>query len=61
MFFQEVSGVKKEMEKVKELLGRLQGAHEESKRTHCAQTMKEVHERMDGDVQEVLLKPSKPS
>eukprot|EP00250_Pteridium_aquilinum_P017231 c23516_g1_i1 orf=606-1532(-) len=56
MFFEEVSGVKKEMEKVKELLGRLQGAHEESKRAHQAQTMKDVRERMDGDVREVLLK-----
>lgn len=55
-FFEEVSEVKQEMEKVKELLSRLQGAHEESKRAHRAQTMKDVRERMDGDVHEVLLK-----
>lgn len=56
MFFEEVSGVKKEMEKLKELLGRLKNAHEESKRVHNAQKMKELRECMDGDVREVLLK-----
>lgn len=55
-FFEEVSSVKTEMEKVRELLGRLQGAHEESKRAHKAQDMKDLRERMDSDVGEVLRK-----
>ncbi|MCO5610137.1 hypothetical protein L7F22_064372 [Adiantum nelumboides] len=56
MFFEEVSAVKKEMAKVEELLGRLHSALEESKGAHRAQAMKEVRERREGDVREVLLK-----
>ncbi|KAI5062513.1 hypothetical protein GOP47_0023052 [Adiantum capillus-veneris] len=56
IFFEEVSAVKTEMAKVQELLGRLQKGVEESKGAHRAQAMKEVRERMEGDVREVLLK-----
>ncbi|KAH7372888.1 hypothetical protein KP509_17G026900 [Ceratopteris richardii] len=56
MFFEEVSAIKKEMDKVKELLGMLQAAHEESKTVHRAERMKEVRERMEREVREVLVK-----
>eukprot|EP00249_Psilotum_nudum_P018505 c26840_g2_i1 orf=3-320(-) len=56
IFFEEVGGIKDEMEQVQQLLSKLQGAHEESKTIHKAQAMKTLRERMDHDVDEVLKK-----
>eukprot|EP00249_Psilotum_nudum_P018502 c26840_g1_i1 orf=646-1581(-) len=56
IFFEEVGEIKGEMEKVKQLLSKLQDAHEESKTIHKAQAMKTLRERMDQDVEEVLKK-----
>eukprot|EP00249_Psilotum_nudum_P029002 c39099_g1_i1 orf=231-1163(+) len=55
-FFEEVVVVSNEMEKVKQLLSRLQGANEESKSIHKAQAMKALRVRMDQDAEEVLKK-----
>ena len=56
LFFGEVDTVKTEMQKVRELLARLQASHEETKKAHRAGAMKEIRERMEEDVGEVLRK-----
>lgn len=49
-FFDEVGQIKSEMERIKELLVKLQDMNDESKTVHKAQTMKELRDRMDKDV-----------
>ena len=49
-FFDEVGQIKSEMERVKELLVKLQDMNDESKTVHKAQTMKQLRDRMDKDV-----------
>jgi syntaxin 1B/2/3 len=49
-FFEEVGQIKGEMERVKELLMKLQDANDECKTVHRAQTMKTLRERMDKDI-----------
>ncbi|KAJ7190354.1 hypothetical protein O6H91_Y527700 [Diphasiastrum complanatum] len=53
-FFEEVDEMKKGMEKIKQLLVRLQAANDESKTVTKAQAMKALRTRMDIDVEEVL-------
>ena len=55
-FFQEVNLVNIDMETVKTLLANLQKENKESKNVHKATAMKELRDRMDGDVEEVLRK-----
>lgn len=49
-FFDEVGQIKSEMERIKELLVKLQDMNDESKTVHKAQTMKQLRDRMDKDV-----------
>ncbi|CAM6063893.1 unnamed protein product [Sphagnum tenellum] len=49
-FFEEVEQIKGEMERVKELLVKLQDTNEECKTVHRAQTMKTLRDRMDKDI-----------
>ncbi|KAJ7563030.1 hypothetical protein O6H91_03G093700 [Diphasiastrum complanatum] len=53
-FNEEVDGMKKGMEKIKQLLGKLQAANEDSKTVTKAQAMKALRTRMQTDVEEVL-------
>lgn len=55
-FFEQVDSIKRDMEAMKELFGKLQRANEESKTVHKAQAMKGLRDRMDKDVVEVLKK-----
>ncbi|XP_002991810.2 syntaxin-132 [Selaginella moellendorffii] len=55
-FFDEVGKIKSDMERLKMLLGKLQAAHEESKTIHKAKAMKALRQRMDKDIEEVLVK-----
>lgn len=55
-FFEEVREVKDEMERVRILLTELQSANEESKTVTRAQAMKELRQRMDKKVGEILKK-----
>lgn len=52
-FFDEVERVKVEMDKIKQLLLKLQEANEESKGVHRAQAMKSLRDRMDSDIAQV--------
>lgn len=52
-FFDEVGVIKKEMEKIKNLLEQVQDAHEESRSANKAQVMKTLRARMDTDVRQV--------
>ncbi|CAM6086339.1 unnamed protein product [Calypogeia fissa] len=52
-FFEEVSEIKNEMEVIKQLLGKLQDANEESKTITNAGAMKALRDRMDQDVKDV--------
>lgn len=52
-FFDEVERVKVEMDKIKQLLVKLQEANEESKGVHRAQAMKSLRDRMDSDIAQV--------
>jgi hypothetical protein len=49
-FFEEVEQIKGEMERVKELLVKLQDTNDECKTVHRAQTMKTLRDRMDKDI-----------
>ncbi|BFG26282.1 hypothetical protein CerSpe_125560 [Prunus speciosa] len=53
-FFKEIENVKHDMRAVVQLYKRLQEANEESKLIHEAKSMKELHARMDSDVEQVL-------
>lgn len=55
-FFEEVSEIKDEIERVKVLLSELQSANEESRTVTRAQAMKALRERMDKKVGEILKK-----
>lgn len=55
-FFEQVDSIKRDMEAMQELFGKLQRANEESKTVHKAQAMKGLRDRMDKDVVEVLKK-----
>lgn len=55
-FFEQVGGIKQDMEAMQELFGKLQRANEESKTVHKAQSMKGLRDRMDKDMVEVLKK-----
>lgn len=55
-FFEQVDTIKRDMEAMQELFGKLQRANEESKTVHKAQAMKGLRDRMDKDVVEVLKK-----
>lgn len=52
-FFAEVDKIKSEMEKIKQLLAKVQGAHEESRTVSKAQAMKDLRVRMDNDIKQV--------
>lgn len=52
-FFDEVGVIKGEMEKIKQLLVKVQGAHEESRTVSKAQAMKALRSRMDADIRQV--------
>jgi len=52
-FFDEVGVIKSEMEKIKQLLAKVQGAHDESRSVSKAQAMKALRARMDTDVRNV--------
>jgi syntaxin 1B/2/3 len=52
-FFDEVGVIKGEMEKIKQLLAKVQGAHEESRTVSKAQAMKALRSRMDADIRQV--------
>ncbi|KAJ7295877.1 hypothetical protein O6H91_09G075200 [Diphasiastrum complanatum] len=54
LFFEEVEDIKSGMDKVKQILMKLQDANEESKTVHKAQAMKALRDRMDYDVGQVL-------
>ncbi|CAM6086335.1 unnamed protein product [Calypogeia fissa] len=53
VFFEEVDIIKNDMDRIKQLLAKLQDANEESKTIHKAQAMKALRDRMDKDVSEV--------
>lgn len=53
-FFEEVSGIKADMETIKELLEKLKKFNEETKSIHKASAMKSLRDRMDRDVVSVL-------
>lgn len=55
-FFEQVGSIKRDMEAMQELFGKLERANEESKTVHKAQAMKGLRDRMDKDVVEVLKK-----
>eukprot|EP01018_Ginkgo_biloba_P018193 Gb_27100 [translate_table: standard] len=55
-FFDEVGGIKNDMELVEGLFRKLQDSNEESKTVHNAKTMKNLRDRMDKDVEVVLKK-----
>jgi syntaxin 1B/2/3 len=59
-FFDEVGQIKSEMERIKELLVKLQDMNDESKTVHKAQTMKQLRDRMDKDVAMVSFSPPVP-
>lgn len=52
-FFEEVERIKVEMDRIRQLLVKLQEANEESKGVHRAQAMKALRERMDSDIAQV--------
>lgn len=52
-FFDEVEKIKVDMDKIKQLLVKLQEANEESKGVHKAQAMKGIRDRMDKDIAQV--------
>lgn len=52
-FFDEVGVIKSEMEKIKQLLAKVQGAHDESRSVSKAQAMKALRARMDVDIRQV--------
>ena len=53
-FFDEVKKIKEEMEKVRNLLSLLKSSNEESKRITKAQAMKDLRDRMDKQIREIL-------
>ena len=53
-FFEEVGGIKADMETIKELLVKLQNFNEETKSIHKSPTMKYLRDWMDRDVFSVL-------
>ncbi|KAG0588299.1 hypothetical protein KC19_2G232100 [Ceratodon purpureus] len=52
-FFDEVGVIKNEMEKIKQLLEKVQDAHDESRTVSKAQAMKALRSRMDTDIKQV--------
>ncbi len=52
-FFAEIEKIKKQMDRIRELLVKLQEANEESKGVHKAQAMKALRDRMDADIAQV--------
>ncbi|KAG0554724.1 hypothetical protein KC19_12G114000 [Ceratodon purpureus] len=52
-FFAEVEKVKGDMDRIKQLLAKLQEANEESKGVHRAPAMKALRDRMDADIAQV--------
>ncbi|CAK7339590.1 unnamed protein product [Dovyalis caffra] len=55
-FFQEVNGIKTEMEEITNLLFDLQTLNEESKSTHSAKVLRGIRDRMESDMVAVLRK-----
>ncbi|KAE8733225.1 SYP124 protein [Hibiscus syriacus] len=53
-FFEQVENVKEDMKGVEQLYKALQEANEECKTAHAANTMKQLHSRMDDYVEEVF-------
>jgi syntaxin 1B/2/3 len=52
-FFADIEKIKKQMDRIRELLVKLQEANEESKGVHKAQAMKALRDRMDADIAQV--------
>jgi syntaxin 1B/2/3 len=52
-FFAEIEKIKNQMDRIRELLVKLQEANEESKGVHKAQAMKALRDRMDADIAQV--------
>ncbi|KAG0570285.1 hypothetical protein M758_6G145200 [Ceratodon purpureus] len=52
-FFDEVGVIKSEMDRIKQLLEKVQAANDESRTVHKAQAMKALRSRMDSDIAQV--------
>ncbi|KAG0614018.1 hypothetical protein M758_6G145100 [Ceratodon purpureus] len=52
-FFDEVGVIKSEMDRIKQLLEKVQAANDESRTVHKAQEMKALRSRMDSDIAQV--------
>lgn len=55
-FFQKVDAIKSDMEEITNLLSDLQKLNEETKSTHSAKVLRGLRDRMDSDINSVLLK-----
>ncbi|GLJ54481.1 hypothetical protein SUGI_1170200 [Cryptomeria japonica] len=55
-FFEKVDDIKKDMEAIQILFGKLQSANEQSKTVHKAKALKSLRDQMDKDVKEILSK-----